>query len=286
MYLSYNEACGKECSDLMTDLKLCEKNGMDYIEIRLDMLKNFLKSGSLEEIKKFFEDSYLKPHAINAIYLTQDILEGDTLNENSQAMKDFIFTCEVGKAIGSHYMILVPPFDPSGVFKGDILEAEKNCVDILKQLSELARPYKMKLCFELVGLKKSCVRTIEAADRIIRAVNQDNVGFVFDSYNIYLCGKCNDFSKIAQVQKDKIFAIHLMSADCVPEEEMGQDKRCFPGEGVVDTNAFLKILKEVGYEGMVSVETFRPQYWEKTPEWVIQNAYESLYKILEKNDCL
>ena len=30
MYTSYNEACGRDCSDLMTDLELCEKAGMDY----------------------------------------------------------------------------------------------------------------------------------------------------------------------------------------------------------------------------------------------------------------
>ena len=29
-----------------------------------------------------------------------------------------------------------------------------------------------------------------------------------------------------------------MSADDVPESEMGQDKRCFAGTGVVDTDSF------------------------------------------------
>ena len=106
----------------------------------------------------------------------------------------------------------------------------------------------MKLCFELVGLRKSCVRSIEAADRIVRAVGEDNAGFVFDSYNIYLNGRCNDFSAIKNVQPEKIFAIHLMSSDDVPESEMGQDKRCFAGTGVVDTDSFLQTLKCCGYD--------------------------------------
>jgi len=37
---------------------------------------------------------------------------------------------------------------------------------------------------------------------------------------------------------------------------------------------------------MVSVETFRPEYWAKTPEWVIENAYRTTYAALEKNQCL
>ena len=137
----------------------------------------------------------------------------------------------MGSAIGSGYVIIVPPLDPSGVFTGDVAAAEQECIRILKKLSALARPYGMKLCFELVGLRKSCVRSIEAADRIVRAVGEDNAGFVFDSYNIYLNGRCNDFSAIKNVQPEKIFAIHLMSADDVPESEMGQDKRCFAGTG-------------------------------------------------------
>ena len=144
----------------------------------------------------------------------------------------------------------------------------------------------MKLCFELVGLRKSCVRSIEAADRIVRAVDEDNAGFVFDSYNIHLNGHCNDFSAIKNVQPEKIFAVHLMSADDVPESEMGQDKRCFAGTGVVDTDSFLQTLKCCGYDGMVSVETFRPEYWAKTPEWVIENAYRTTREALEENGCL
>ena len=202
------------------------------------------------------------------------------------AMQDFKLACEVGSAIGSGYVIIVPPLDPSGVFTGDAAAAEQECIRILKKLSALARPYGMKLCFELVGLRKSCVRSIEAADRIVRAVGEDNAGFVFDSYNIYLNGRCNDFSAIKNVQPEKIFAIHLMSSDDVPESEMGQDKRCFAGTGVVDTDSFLQTLKCCGYDGMVSVETFRPEYWAKTPEWVIENAYRTTYAALEKNQCL
>lgn len=133
---------------------------------------------------------------------------------------------------------------------------------------------------------KSCVRSIEAADHIVRAVDEDNAGFVFDSYNIHLNGHCNDFSAIKNVQSEKIFAVHLMSADDVPESEMGQDKRCFAGTGVVDTDSFLQTLKCCGYDGMVSVETFRPEYWAKTPEWVIENAYRTTREALERNGCL
>ena len=37
---------------------------------------------------------------------------------------------------------------------------------------------------------------------------------------------------------------------------------------------------------MVSVATSRPEYWAKTPEWVIENAYHTTREALEKNGCL
>ena len=54
----------------------------------------------------------------------------------------------------------------------------------------------------------------------------------------------------------------------------------------MDTDSFLQTLKCCGYDGMVSVETFRPEYWAKTPEWVIENAYRTTREALERNGCL
>ena len=163
MKTSYNEACARDCSTLEKDLALCEKAGFDYIEIRLDLLRGWLKEHTVEQLKEFFEMHRLKPHAINAVYLHPGMLPDETPDRDDPALQDFKLACEVGSAIGSGYVIIVPPLDPSGVFTGDVAAAEQECIRILKKLSALARPYGMKLCFELVGLRKSCVRSIEAA---------------------------------------------------------------------------------------------------------------------------
>ena len=69
MKLSYNEATAKDCSTLEKDLILCDKFGFDYIEIRLDMLKEYLKSNTINDLKRFFLEHRLKPHAFNALYI-------------------------------------------------------------------------------------------------------------------------------------------------------------------------------------------------------------------------
>lgn len=290
MLVSYNEACARDCSTLEQDLALCEKAGFDCIEIRLDMLMQYLEKHTVEQLAAFFKTSRLRPHAFNALYLYPEFLsDHDDAQRQEALLAEFKLACEVGKAIGSEYFIIVPPLqrDPNGgPFVGTREETLENCVRILRHLAQLAQPYDMKLCFELVGFERSSVRSIEEADAIIRAVNLPTVGFVFDSYNIFLNGGCNDFSAIGRVQPEKIFAAHLMSADDVPAAQRGQDKRCFCGTGAVDTDAFLQALKQTGYEGIASVETFRPEYWTKSPAWVIENAFATTREALLKNGCL
>lgn len=290
MKISYNEATAKDCSSLELDLQLCEKCGFDHIEIRLDMLKEYLKEHEVEELAAFFRTSHIKPHAMNALYLYPEFLgEEDSREKQEELLKEFRLGLEVSKYIGNHYFIIVPPLqrDPNGgPFTGKWEDTFCNCVRILKKLGAMAEKYDVNLCFELVGFERSSVRTIEEADAIVREVDLPNVGFVFDSYNIYLNHCTNDFSDLRKVQPEKIFAIHMMSGLDVPEEEMGQDKRCFPDRGVVDIGNFLENLKKTGYQGMVSIETFNPEYWEKEPEWVISTAYETTRKMLEAYACI
>ncbi|MGF6907083.1 sugar phosphate isomerase/epimerase family protein [Fusobacterium sp. PH5-44] len=290
MKTSYNEATAKGCSNLELDLRLCEESGYDFIEIRLDMLKDYLINHEIKELVEFFRNSRIKPHAINALYIYSEFLgEQDDLNRQTELLNDFKLGCEVSKAIGNKYFIIVPPLqrDPNGgPFIGDKKEIFLNCVRILKELGEMAENFDINLCFELVGFNRSSVRTIEEANDIVKAVNMTNVGFVFDSYNIYLNECDNDFSKLKVVDKDKIFAVHLISGEDVPIDQMGQDKRCFPDEGVVNIDGFLQVLKNMGYEGMVSIETFNPKYWVGEPKKIIKDAYDSLKKVLERNNCL
>ena len=109
MNTSYNEACARDCSTLEKDLALCEKAGFDYIEIRLDLLRGWLKEHTVEQLKEFFETHRLKPHAINAVYLHQGMLPDETPDWDDLAMQDFKLACEVGSAIGSGYELEKTP---------------------------------------------------------------------------------------------------------------------------------------------------------------------------------
>ena len=280
MKLCFNEATALNCSSLEQDLKLCDAVGFDYIEPRIDMLKGWLQSHTVEELADFFQTHHLKPHAVNAIYLSNRMFaEGVGQTEREEkVLDDFRFACRIGKAIGSPAMIVVPDIAP-----GDRLvpnpepwdSVVENSVRILKRLSAEAYDYDMKLCFEPVGIAACCVKSMTQAKEIVEAVNEENVGYCPDPSNLYLYRHTADFSEITQVAPEKIFVAHINDMDAGPVGKMMQSDRCFCGRGVINLKDYIGSLMKAGYDGMISIETFRPAYWEMKPEDTIREAYES-----------
>ena len=110
MKISFNESTAKGCSTLAQDLEICNDVGFDFIEIRLDMLKDYLRTHSERELKQFFADHRIQPHAINALYTYRELFsKDDTAARREALMEEFLFGCKIAEQIGSHAFIVVPP---------------------------------------------------------------------------------------------------------------------------------------------------------------------------------
>ena len=91
--LGYNEATCKENSTVENDLLLCEKYGYDYIELRLDMLQEYLKTHTVDDLKAFFAKSHIKPFAFNSI----ENINFCTPEEWEKLVELFTFGCKVAQ---------------------------------------------------------------------------------------------------------------------------------------------------------------------------------------------
>jgi 2-keto-myo-inositol isomerase len=286
--ISYNEATARDCSTLEKDLILCDKAGFDFIEIRFHMLRDYLKNHSSDDLKNFFDNHRLKPHAFNATYVFNEMftVRNNDRKREQQVMDDFLLGCEVGKKIGARYIIVVADLYEEEANIKPYIDTNENIfldsVRILTKLSDIANDYDINLCWEPVGSLGCAVKTVERAWDIVKAVNRDNVGLTLDVFNLHLYGKMNDFSIMSTVDVSKIFAVHVMNADDEPLGVLNHCHRRFCDSGYINLENFLGTLKEMGYDGMVSIETFRPEYWEKDAEWVISEAYRTTRDAVEK----
>lgn len=282
MKISYNEGTASKCSTLEQDLQLCEQAGFDYIEIRFDMLEAYLRHQPLTALKRFFRSSRLKPHALNALYIPEELMEGPGTGWQKFADR-FLYACDYAGAIGSGHIIVVAPMNADRItpYRRPWDQVKPRCREILEKLSDLAADSRTNICFELVGADYSGVRNIRQARSIVEGVASRRAGYVFDSFNIFMDRDFHGFQELEQVPPERIFMIHVNDSDTAHRPGLSQENRCFFGDDHLGLKKFINFVKMTGYDGPVSIEVFRPEYWERSPEKVIAEAYRTTRAALD-----
>ncbi|MBM3759602.1 MAG: sugar phosphate isomerase/epimerase [Acidobacteria bacterium] len=82
----------------------------------------------------------------------------------------------------------------------------------------------------------------------------DNCGLLLDSWHWHHAGATPE--DILKAGKRHIVHVHLADAQDIPPEQVKDNERLLPGEGVVNWKGFFGALKEIGYKDAVSPEVF------------------------------
>jgi sugar phosphate isomerase/epimerase len=80
-----------------------------------------------------------------------------------------------------------------------------------------------------------------------------NVGVTLDAWHWYHSGGTLD--EIRRADPHRIVHVHVSDARTMPAEEVHDDMRLLPGEGVIDLVGFFQALQSIGYQGGVAPET-------------------------------
>ena len=79
-----------------------------------------------------------------------------------------------------------------------------------------------------------------------------NVGLTLDAWHWHHAGATA--ADILAAGKDRIVHVHVSDARKQPPEEVRENQRLFPGEGVIDLVTFFQSLKKIGYVDAISPE--------------------------------
>lgn len=265
MKICFNQATTMKNSTLESDLESCEKYGYDLIEIRLDKLRDYLTRHTLGELKAFFDSHRIKPFAFNAL----EFINFRDKKGFDEIMSGLKFCCEAGRIIGCGRVVIVPTFD---VGNKTIAEIRDETVRVIRIMSDYAEPFGMKLAFEFVGYPNCSVNTFGQAYDIVKTADRANVGVVLDCFHFHAMG--SRFEDLEKADAKKIFILHLDDSEDLPVGAARDNNRLMPGEGAIDLKRIFTILKKLGYESMVSIELFRPEYWDWPDEQNIRVSYE------------
>lgn len=154
----------------------------------------------------------------------------------------------------------------------------------LRICAQILGAYNIRLGLEFVGphhlrsqWKYPFIWTLGETLDWIEAIGEPNVGLLFDSYHWYT-NKLT-VKDIEELNASQIVYVHINDAPDVSVEEVLDNDRLYPGEGVIDLTGFLKGLQKIGYRGPVAQEVLTPAAPTDSTEILLQRSKEAFDKV-------
>jgi D-psicose/D-tagatose/L-ribulose 3-epimerase len=152
---------------------------------------------------------------------------------------------EINHVLGSE--TLVGPYHSAiGVFTGTGPTADelKRSADVLRTTAEFAKQANLMLAIEYLNrFECYALTTAAGAVSLVKAVNHPNFRTMYDTFHAHI------------EEKSQASAIRTV-APVLAHVHISENDRGTPGTGQVNWDAAFKTLKEVGYDGWLTIEAF------------------------------
>jgi 2-keto-myo-inositol isomerase len=270
MRLAINGACTMT-SDLPTDIAAASSAGFRFLEIWAAKMDRYLQENSVEELRALFRKHGVRPASINSIeFITFRGPDYDQIRARCAELSS------LAQRLGCPSIVVVPSPTPTRDTSWDEIKTES--VKVLRDLGAIAGRFGIDLAFEPLGFGWCSVRTAWAASDIVREVGLKNVGQVLDACHFYGAG--SQIDEIERPDPKGIFIFHLDDVEDLPKEAITDAHRLMPGTGVLPLGDILSRLQKIGFDGLTSVELFRPEYWSWPAAEVAREAHRSALAVL------
>ncbi|HJQ68495.1 MAG TPA: sugar phosphate isomerase/epimerase [Blastocatellia bacterium] len=260
-------------ADLETDVRVAQLAGFDCLEIWAAKLREYIESRTTAELRALLKAAGVRPYSINSI----ERITFRSGKEHDLLLAECDELCRIASEIECPYIVVVPSPLPEGAGRAETVE---DSVSSLRELGRVARRHGVGLAFEFLGQPGCSVQTLDLASEIVAQVNRDNVGLVIDSFHFYAGG--SSIESIEGLDPRRLFIFHINDAEDLPRERLEDRHRLLPGLGILPLKEIISTLKRVGYDGVASVEIFRPEYWERDPLELARDARAAAASIIEQ----
>jgi 2-keto-myo-inositol isomerase len=242
--------------------------GFDGLEIDQNHIADCLKRMPINELRSRLEEAGLQTASIMAFNLApfDDPRPGvANIEEGTQYAHD----------LGAPLLLVFCAVDiPKGMPSDQALE---RAAERAANYAEIAYPVAIGL--EPVG-RTTLMGGPAAALEIAARSRKSNVGIVMDTFHFYRSQVSEE--EVRAIPPEKLLLVHINDAEDLPVEQLRDAHRLHVGRGVLPLFGTLETLKRIGYNGFLSVEIFREEYWRQPVEQVVREAKSSLDSVLSK----
>lgn len=271
MRLGFNGAT-TQTADLATDVRIAGQAGYDVIELRDDKLDQFLTKGSLDDVRRMLREAGVAVWTINAI--SRVGVDGAAGTERAVARCRQL--SRSAQAIECPWVLVVP-----GPTEGRTdVQVMSDTVATLGKMADAAAEFGISVAFEFMGFPWAAVRDVAGAWAVVQETNRPNLGIIVDTAHFYAGG--STLESIKQVDPKRLVVLHINDVEDVPKPDITDGHRLYPGEGVIPLQDILGAVRATGWDGVLSVELFREEYWRQDPLAVAREAKAKTLAVWER----
>jgi 2-keto-myo-inositol isomerase len=265
MRLGFNGAT-TNTADLATDIRIAGEAGYEVVELRDNKIEDFLAGGgSLADVRRMLEAAGVEPWTINAIsFVGVGGAEGDAM-----AVARCRQLSEYAQAIGCPWVLVVP--GPSeGRSAEQILH---DTAATYGAMVDAAAEYGVGVAFEFMGFPWAAVRDVAGALNVVQQANRPKTGIIIDTAHFYAGD--STLESIRSMDPGKLVVLHINDLEPgIAKPDILDGHRLYPGDGVLPLDDILGAAQAIGWDGVLSVELFREEYWSHDPLSVAREAKE------------
>jgi 2-keto-myo-inositol isomerase len=259
---------------LALKISAAARAGFRHLELRSPEIREFLRANELADLCALLSAHDLEVASVNALeFVTYRHDDYDAVLAECGEL------CGWAAVLGSPIVIAVP--GPVPVWTTPWSEIRSEAVRVLNDLANIAASDGVTIGFEPLGFGWCTVRTVAGACQILEDVAHENVALVLDLAHFHLGG--SRLREIDQLDGSRLPIVHVDDVEDGPLESLTDADRVFPGAGCLPIDAILAKIATVGFTGVLSVELFRPEYWDWTPDEICRRAYASASAVCEQH---
>ncbi len=247
------------------EVKIAAKAGYNGIEPWIGELRTFKeKGGDFKDLAKLISDSGLSVES--GIGFAQWIVDDEDARKKAldEAKRDMDMLLAIGGK-----RIAAPP---SGATNQANLDLNK-AADRYKVLAEAGAKIGIIPMVEVWGFSKSLSKLGETI-LVAMESGHPKASVLPDIYHLYKGG--SGFEGLKLVRGSSIGIFHVNDYPKIERGTIADKDRVYPGDGVAPIKEVLKTLRIIGFEGMLSLELFNPEYWKQDALEVAKTGLEKL----------
>lgn len=252
---------------LLDKIQWVGEAGYDGIELWInDVFEYVARGGEVSDLEKALSDQGLIVPSVIAMRQWGDF-EGW---EHQLALEEARRRFALGARLGAPFIVVTPPLENPKT---------SHLATRYRELLEIGREEGIRPTFEYISFFKS-VYTLKRAWEIVQEADDPDATLILDAFHNW--NSNSTMQDLRAIPLERISHYHIDDADPVkPSGSQKDPDRVMPGDGQIDLSAEIKVLREIGYDGTVSLELFNSDWWAKNPQETLKIGLERMKSLFE-----